>query len=72
MKRGLAELYSIAATEFARSAWFELDNVINDGPVNRAEILYLKYVPFAVNARVPPGNLCVRIESGQVHLGKYI
>src|ERR1051325_160765 len=72
MKRRLAEFNSIAAVQRPRLARLEANHIIDDGSIDRTEILNHEGVAFAPSARMPPRDFCLRIEPGEIHFRKNI
>ena len=70
VQSGLAHADAIAAVERARLPRFKVDNIIDDGAVDRTEVFDHESAAFPPNARVATRDFCVRIESRQVDFRK--
>src|SRR5918999_658000 len=72
VQSGLAHADAIAAVERARLPRFKVDNIIDDGAVDRTEVFDHESTALSPDARVPPRNLRIGIKSRQVDLRKDI
>ena len=72
MERSLADANSIATVECVRLSRRQVNCVIDDGTVDRSQVLYHKILTFAPDACVAARHLGLWIEPRQIDFGKNI